>query len=353
MILEDFDYSSCGWLAQPGPRNDIVLSSRIRLARNVEGFPFSNWASTGEIARLVSTCSEVLRKTPTLKGSEELHLEEMEELNLQFLLERHQISQEMAGGQIQRSVFIHPTQTLGAMVAEEDHLRLQVFFPGLDLDRAWGAAKEMDRIVGESLPYSYSDRLGHLTACPTNVGTGLRCSVMVHLPALVMTRQIQRMINAISNLGMTVRGPQGEGSEIKGNLFQISNQITLGVSEQDLIDKLKNLAEQVVDSERKAAEQLMDEAREDIYDRAMRAYGILSYAHKLTSKETLELLSPLRLGITCGVVKNLKLDTVNELLLCSRPAHLQKRAGRPLDSRERDIYRAEFVRTRLSEATSS
>ena len=240
MILDNSDYLSCGWLSKPGPNKEIVLSSRIRLARNVDGFPFSHWASTGELARLVSTCSAAIRKTELAASCEELHLESLGELDLEFLKERHQISQEMANGNIQRSVFISSTQTMGAMVAEEDHLRLQAVLPGLNLLEAWEMCVNLDNELSSELRYAYSDRLGHLTACPTNVGTGLRCSVMVHLPALVMTRQIQKMVSAVSQVGMTVRGPQGEGSEIKGNLFQISNQVTLGITEQDLIEKLNH-----------------------------------------------------------------------------------------------------------------
>ena len=351
MILEDPGFESCGWLSQPGPENDIVLSSRVRLARNVDGYPFAHWASTGELARLVATCSSALRQTGLLNDSEEIQLENRDDLDLLFLEERHQISREMANGQTQRSVFVSPSQTLGAMVAEEDHLRLQAFLPGLNLKQAWEYCNNLDDDLSSNLTYAYSESLGYLTACTTNVGTGLRCSVMIHLPGLVMTRQIQKMINAVSQLGMTVRGPQGEGSEIKGNLFQISNQVTLGVPENDLIEKLFHLTSQIVESERKATQQLMEEAEEDVRDRAMRAFGILYYAGKLTSKETIDLLSPLRLGITCGIVKEITLETVNEIFLCTRPAHLQKRAGKELDPRERDIARAEYVREKLNGAS--
>ena len=351
MILEDPDFQACGWLSKPGPQNDIVLSSRIRLARNIEDFPFSHWASTGELARLVATCSSAIRKTRSLEGSEEIHLEDQSELDLQFLQERHQISQEMAAGANRRSVFLSSSQMLGAMVAEEDHLRLQVIVPGFDLEGAWRLSQTLDQELGAELRYSYSDRLGYLTACPTNVGTGMRCSVMIHLPALVMTRQVKKMIDAVSQLGMTVRGPLGEGSEIKGNLFQISNQVTLGITETIILERLSQLTEQILDGERKATQQLMEEAEEDLADRAMRAYGVLCHARKLTSKETIELLSPLRLGVACGLVKDVGLDAINELFLCTRPAHLQKKAGRELDSRERDIHRATFVRERLRNAS--
>jgi len=347
MILEDADFESCGWLANPGPFKETVLSSRVRLARNVDGFPFSHWASTGELARLVSTCSTAIRQTSMAADCEEIHLEDKSEVDLQFLQERHQISQEMANGLNQRSVFVCKSQMQAVMVAEEDHLRLQAILPGLNLEETWKQCGRLDSEISSQLSYAYSERLGYLTACPTNVGTGLRCSIMVHLPALVMTRQIQKMVNAVAQMGMTVRGPEGEGSEIKGNLFQISNQVTLGITEADLIERLNRLAGEVVESEKKATRQLVEEAEEDLADRAMRAYGILSNARKLTSKETLELLSPYRLGITSGVVKNGSLETINELMLCTRPAHLQKKAGKPLDVRERDIWRAQFVREKL------
>ncbi|MCA9425110.1 MAG: ATP--guanido phosphotransferase, partial [Candidatus Omnitrophica bacterium] len=262
MIMDDHEFLSCGWLSGPGPNHEIVLSTRVRLARNVKGFPFSHWASTGELARLVSSCSAAIRKTSYFENAEEIHLEEVNVLDLAFLRERHQISAEMVHSQNQRSVFISADQKTAAMVAEEDHIRLQVLYPGLDLKNAWSVCTSLDDELSNHLTFAYSERLGYLTACPTNVGTGLRCSVMVHLPALVMTRQIQKMINAVSQLGMTVRGPSGEGSEIKGNLFQISNQITLGVNEDEIIERLSNLTEQIIDMETKATSQLLSEAEE-------------------------------------------------------------------------------------------
>jgi protein arginine kinase len=349
MILDDPDFSACGWLSRPGPLSTNVLSSRLRLARNLRGFPFSHWASTGELARVISLASSALRKNHLLMGAEELTLEDKTELDLNFLMERHQISQEMAHGQNQRSVFIQPSQTLGVMVAEEDHLRLQVLLPGLNLHEAWRIINQLDDELSQHLNFAFSDRLGYLTACPTNVGTGLRCSVMVHLPALVMTRQIQKMINAVAQLGLTVRGPLGEGSEIKGNLFQISNQVTLGVAEVETIEKLHHLTEQLIESEQKAASQLLEEAEEEVQDRVCRSLGILTSARKLNSKETLELLSPIRFGVTTGMFKEIPLQTLNELMLCTRPAHLQKRVGKPLDTRERDLYRAQYIQSRLRE----
>jgi len=347
MIFNDSEFPQCEWLSHPGPNHQIVLSSRIRLARNLKGFPFSHWTSTGELARVVSICSEAIRNAVELAGSEEIRLEDKSELDLNFLLERHQISQEMAHGQSQRSVFVTASQTISVMVAEEDHLRLQVLLPGLDLVEGYARLDQLDTELSDELDFAFSDRFGYLTACPTNVGTGLRCSVMMHLPALVMTRQIQKMVAGVSQLGFTVRGPQGEGSEIKGNLFQISNQITLGVTEKDMLDRLTSLAEQIVDSENQATGQLLSEAEEEVQDRVWRAFGILTSARKLNSKETLELLSPLRFGVTTGIVKDLDLLKLNEMLLCTRPAHLQKREGKELDSRDRDIARAQYIQSVL------
>ncbi len=350
MILDDPDFNACQWLSRPGPMSANVLSSRIRLARNVAGYPFSHWASTGELAKVISISSHAIRSSALLYQSEELQLEATSELDLAFLMERHQISQEMARGQNQRTVFIQPTQTLSVMVAEEDHLRLQVLLPGLNLHEAWQVISRLDDELGQQIKYSFSERWGYLTACPTNLGTGMRCSVMVHLPALVMTRQIQKMVNAVSQLGLTVRGPYGESSEIQGNLFQLSNQVTLGISEVDTIEKLYHVTDQIVDSESKAATQLLEEAEEEVEDRVWRSFGILSTARKLNSRETLDLLSPLRLGVTTGIFKDLSINTLNEILLCSRPAHLQKRAGKPLDTRDRDIFRAQFIQSKLKES---
>ncbi|MBE7487256.1 MAG: protein arginine kinase [Candidatus Omnitrophica bacterium COP1] len=352
MILDDSEFPACQWLSRPGPMNTHVISCRIRLARNLKGYPFSHWASTGELAKVISLCSGVIRQTSLMSDAEELQLEGANDLDLHFLMERHQISQEMARGQNQRSVFIQKTQTLSIMVAEEDHLRLQVLLPGLNLQEAWRVISGLDDEIGNALPYAFSDRLGYLTACPTNVGTGMRCSVMVHLPALVMTRQIQKLINAVSQLGLTVRGPQGEGSDIQGNLFQLSNQVTLGISESETLEKLFHITEQIVDSERKATTQLLEEAEEEIQDRVWRSYGILTTARKLNSRETLDLLSPIRLGVTTGTFKEVSLDTLNEIFLCSRPAHLQKKAGKTMESRDRDIYRARFIQSRLKSSNN-
>lgn len=327
--------------------NSHVISCRIRLARNLKGYPFSHWASTGDLAKVISLCSGVIRQTALMRDSEELHLEGANELDLHFLMERHQISQEMARGQNQRSVFIQSSQTISVMVAEEDHLRLQMLLPGLNLQEAWRIISGLDDELSNALPYAFSERWGYLTACPTNVGTGMRCSVMVHLPALVMTRQIQKLINAVAQLGLTVRGPQGEGSDIQGNLFQLSNQVTLGISEPETLEKLFHITEQIVDSEKKATSQLLEEAEEEIQDRVWRSYGILTTARKLNSRETLDLLSPIRLGVTTGTFKEVSLETLNEIFLCGRPAHLQKKAGKTMESRERDIYRAHFIQTRL------
>lgn len=347
MICDNWEFSGCHWLSRTGPMNANVISSRVRLARNIKGYPFSHWASTGELAKVISQCSSAIRQCDLMQGSEEVQLENRSDLDLLFLLERHQISHEMAHGQNQRSVFIQKDQTVSVMVAEEDHLRIQVLLPGLNLQEAWRLADEIDSELSKHLRFAFSDRLGFLTACPTNVGTGMRCSVMIHLPALVMTRQIQKLINAVSQLGLTVRGPQGEGSEIKGNLFQISNQVTLGVSESETLEKLRHISEQIIESEGKAAAQLMEEAEDEIQDRVWRSYGILSSARKLNSKETVELLSPLRFGVTSGIIKDLSMETLNEILLCSRPAHLQKRARKEMDSRERDLLRAQYVQSKL------
>jgi protein arginine kinase len=351
MILDDPEFTACQWLSRPGPLNTVVLSSRIRLARNVTGFPFSHWASTGDLTKVIEVCSIAIRGTQYLAQSEELQLESTSDLDVTFLLERHQISQEMARGQNKRSVFIQDSQTISIMVGEEDHMRIQVILPGLNLHEAWLLASNLDDEISRQLPYAFSEQWGYLTACPTNVGTGMRCSVMLHLPAMVMTRQVQKMINAVAQLGLTVRGPQGEGSDIQGNLFQLSNQVTLGISETETVDKLNHVTQQIVESEIKAANQLLEEVEEEVQDRIWRSYGILSSARKLNTRETLDLLSPIRMGIATGIFKDLSINTLNELLLCSRPAHIQKRAGRVLDTRDRDIYRAQYIQSRLKESS--
>ncbi len=334
----------CRWLRPEGKSDDLILSSRIRLARNIEGIPFSQWASSSDLKRIAEYTRDAILSSDQMKNSDFFSIEELDSVDRYFLAERYLISRELAKSGIERYAVIHPEQTASVMINEEDHLRMQVLKAGNTLREIWQWIDSMDDQLENSLTYSYSQKYGYLTACPTNVGTGIRCSVMIHLPALVMSRKIEKVLNAVTQIGLTVRGMGGEGSEISGNLFQISNQWTLGISEEETIDKIEKILNQILDQERKAENQLMEDNPSMVKDKVWRALGTLKYARVLNSNELVELLSTLRLGRTIGLLESPSISSINEMLISLRPAHLQKRAGKSLSSTDRDIYRAEILR---------
>jgi len=346
--MEGIPYTDCQWLQSRGQSDEIVISSRIRLARNVKGIPFSHWASSGNMKQVVERVKKILPLCPGTRDMRIIELDRVEPLDREFLLERHLISREMAEGASFRMVAISPDETLSIMINEEDHLRIQCLRAGLELREIWRRMSDIDDQLSEHLEFAFSERWGYLTACPTNVGTGIRCSVMIHLPALVMAKQVDRVLGAVNQLGLTVRGIQGEGTEISGNIAQLSNQVTLGVTEEESIEKLEKMAHRIIASELEAQRQLMNEARDIVEDKVFRAYGILRGARMITSQEAAELVSALRFGRTSGVLPEVSYRTMNELLICSRPAHLQKIAGSSLTPKDRDIYRARFIRERLN-----
>jgi len=348
MGIERFPFDDCQWLKHQGRASELVLSSRIRLARNVRGIPFSHWASSGSLEQIIDRVTEVLPQCPGTRDMELIRLDQISGIEREFLLERHLISREMAAGEDFRLVAVSPDETLSIMVNEEDHLRIQCLRSGLELHRIWQRINEIDNQLAERLDFAFSHRWGYLTACPTNVGTGIRCSVMIHVPALVLAKQVERVLGAVTQLGLTVRGMLGEGSEISGSIAQLSNQVTLGVTEEESIEKLEKMAQQIIGHELEAQRQLMSEARDLVEDKIFRAYGILRGARILSSREALELVSALRLGRTSGILTDVTYETMNEILICSRPAHLQKIAGASLEPKDRDVFRARFIRERLN-----
>jgi protein arginine kinase len=298
--MEWIPYSECQWLQNRGQSDEIVISSRIRLARNVKGIPFSQWASSGNMRQVVERVKNVLPLCPGTRDMKIVELDRVDPLDREFLLERHLISREMAEGSGFRMVAISPDETLSIMINEEDHLRIQCLRAGAGAEGNLAADERTGRSTLEHLEFAYSERWGYLTACPTNVGTGIRCSVMIHLPALVMAKQVDRVLGAVNQLGLTVRGIQGEGTEIAGNIAQLSNQVTLGVTEEESIEKIGKMAHRIIASELEAQRQLMSEARDVVEDKVFRAYGILRGARMITTRETAELVSALRFGRTSG-----------------------------------------------------
>lgn len=334
----------CGWLKSGDTSNDLVVSSRIRLARNIEGFPFSQWASSSDLKRIADQSKHAIYQSTSLKDSLLFNIDDLEVMDRHFLAERYMISRELIKSGIERYVSILPDQTASIMINEEDHIRMQVLMAGSKLEEVWNRINSFDNELEDNLTFAYSNTYGYLTACPTNVGTGIRCSVMVHLPALVMSRKIEKVLNAVTQMGLTVRGLSGEGSEIAGNLFQISNQWTLGISEKETIDKIDKILKHIIDQERKEQVRLMDEKSSTVEDKVWRAYATLRYARILSSNEAIELLSSLRLGRGLGILEKPTYDSINEMIVWLRPAHLQKKADRQLSANERDEIRAELIR---------
>lgn len=335
------------WASGEGPESDIVLSSRIRLARNLADLVYPNSASEKIKNEVTKRVNEAVSKQNEIK----LHyimLSDLPMLERDLLVEKNLISPAHAVDGSGKGVLLDDKETVSIMINEEDHLRLQVLIPGFQLNKAWEIANSLDDLFEEKLDFAFSEKWGYLSSCPTNTGTGLRASVMVHLPALNMTNNIEKMLGAVSKLGLAVRGLYGEGSNSSGNIFQISNQITLGHSEKDIIDNLISVTNQIIEQEKKARESLRKKKKIDLYDRIKRSYGTLKYAYKISGEEAMELLSNVKLGIDMDIIDNVDKKVLSQLLVLIRSAHIQKVNGKELEAIERDIKRAELVQTRLS-----
>lgn len=354
MSLEKFiSQAVSSWMSDDGPDSDIVLSSRIRFARNLDEFNFPTLFTNGEAEAVISTIMERVNNTPVSKigGLEMIKMDEIPSLQKRVLVEKHLISPHLAENSIQGACLLSENEEFSIMINEEDHLRIQCLFPGFQLTEALQAANEIDDWLEEHVNYAFDEKFGYLTSCPTNAGTGLRASVMMHLPGLVMTQQINRIVPAINQLGLVVRGIYGEGSEALGNIFQISNQITLGKSEEDIVEDLKSVVSQIISQERSAREALEKTSNIQLEDRVFRSYGILANSRIIETKEAAQCLSDLRLGIDMGYIKNISRSILNELMILTQPGFLQQYAGGPLRPNERDIRRAALIRERLKMET--
>jgi protein arginine kinase len=342
--------SPAPWLKGEGPHAEMVLSTRIRLARNLRDVPFTHRARDEQLHGVLASVASVLQPSRTLGGGLLLKMQECTPIERQVLVERHLVSHELGDGARPRGIYLAPDDRVSIMVNEEDHLRLQALTPGLQLAEAWALADATDDELGASLDYAFSDEIGYLTACPTNAGTGLRASVLIHLPALVLLEEIQRVLKSIMQVGLNVRGLYGEHSEIMGNLFQISNQTTLGRSERDSIESLERVTRQIIETEERARERMVRDARTQLEDKVWRAYGTLRYCRSIQAKEVINLCSAVRLGAAMGLEGLPPLRVVNELLVLTQPAHLQQQAGTEMVAAERNIHRALVVRERLAAA---
>ena len=336
------------WLKGTGPNADIVISSRIRLARNLNKLPFPHWANKKQGEEALNNIVSAVNTVDYLKGTTVFRMAEMDSVDKQFLIERHLMSLEHAQKTENKALVVDNDEIVSIMVNEEDHMRIQVMQSGFNLFEAWNIISQIDDSLAKALSFAFSSEWGYLTACPTNTGTGMRGSIMLHLPALVMTRQIDRVLAAIAKLSFTTRGLYGEGTQASGNFFQISNQVSLGPSEQEIIDNINSIIRQIIEQEAQAREIMMSKSIALLEDRINRSLGILKSARIITSQETIELLSMVRLGTDLGIIKNVSRSRLNELFIITQPAHLQKIEGKKISSEERDIKRAELIRERLN-----
>jgi protein arginine kinase len=335
-------------MKQGGPEGDIVLGTRCRLARNLQGIPFPEAASRDQLREVLQQVENVVPRLQSLGIFTYLEMGTMDTLDRQILAEEHLISPSHIQNPQHKAVILNDTSNVSIMVNEEDHLRIQVLKPGLQTEAAWQLATKIDDLLEEHLDFAFDMQTGYLTSCPTNVGTALRASVMFHLPALRRLKKVQEVLGAVSKFGLTVRGLYGEGSDVRGNVFQLSNQITLGQSEEETIEHLARFTDQILHSERQAREYLLEEDRRlETEDWLFRSYGILSNARTITSLEAMELLSDLKLGVDLGVIELSDRELLKQLMVQIRSAHLQKMMGQELPVQERDRLRASLIRDTL------
>jgi len=348
MQVNDLLNHTSEWLKGNGANSDVVISSRIRLARNLDKFSFPQWATKLQAESALNTIVEAISKVDYLKGITIFKLAGLDALDKQFLVERHLMSLEHAQKTDFKGVAIDEGEIVAIMINEEDHIRMQVMQSGFNLFEAWNIINRIDDGLSKELKYAHSQEWGYLTACPTNTGTGMRGSVMLHLPGLVMTRQIDRVLAAISKLSFTTRGLYGEGSQASGNFFQISNQVSLGLSEDDILGNINSVIRQIIEQESQARQILLAKNKAFLEDRISRALGILKSAYIISSQETIELLSMVRLGSDLGLLNELDRSKINELFIITLPSHLQKIEGKKLSAEERDVKRAELIRKKLN-----
>jgi protein arginine kinase len=338
------------WLGGDGSHADLVVSTRMRLARNMAAVPFTHRAREEQLQGVVSSVAGAAAASPSFATAFLLRMNELEPLERQILVERHLVSHELGDGVRPRGILVNPDERLSLMINEEDHLRLQSMASGFQLAEAWGVADKADDELSQALDFAFSEEIGYLTSCPTNTGTGLRASILIHLPALVLLKEIDRVLKSVMQVGLNVRGLYGEHSNVMGNLFQVSNQTTLGQSERESIESLDRVTRQIMEAETRARERLVRDARVQIEDKVWRAYGLLRYCRTASAQEVINLCSAVRLGVSMGLPGLCPLRVINELMVLTQSAHLQRYFGGELTPEERNVYRAQLVRERLAAA---
>lgn len=330
-----------------GPYDRIVMSSRVRLARNVADAAFPGWAKKPERTRVLEMVQPAVAELPEMAGALAVSMDNLSALDKQILVERHLISREHAAKSAGSGLVLNRDETFCMMINEEDHLRMQALRPGLQLREAWMAIDHLDSELEQKLHFAFNDDWGYLTACPTNLGTGVRVSAMLHLPGVVLAEQINPIIQSVNKLGLAVRGLYGEGTEALGNVFQVSNQMTLGETESAIVERLEKVLSQIIEHEENARATLLEKKPKLVYNHIGRSYGILANAHSISSKEAMNLLSLMRLGVDLDLFPGMDRALVDELFITTQPAHLQKLHEEKLSAEERDLLRADMVRERL------
>lgn len=348
MSFEKFFHQQLtGWMTAEGEQSDIVLSTRIRLARNLRGRLFPICSGREEAERVHDAVNEAVSQleNPHFSGTA---MADLRPLERQILVEKHLISPQLSDPERYGSVLLSDDETVSIMVNEEDHIRIQCIYPGLQIEQAYEQADRLDSELESKLDYAFDETFGYLTSCPSNTGTGMRASVMMHLPALTITKQINRIIPAISRLGIVVRGSYGEGSEALGNIYQVSNQLTLGKSEEEILKDLENIANRLIAHERKSRGLLLEKSQIHLENRLYRSLGTITHARILPTAEAAKCLSDVRLGIDLEIIQNVDMTILNELMIFMQPGFLQQYAEAELTAEERDVFRAQLFRDRLS-----
>jgi len=351
--IEDLVYNAASWLSGEGSADGMVVSCRARLARNLAAWPFAPKTTLEDQEKIIAQVLSASQKCRSMCDAAFFQMNALQANQRQLLVERHLISPALAKSKGQRGVLFNADESLSVMINEEDHLRLQAILPGLQTHAAWQRVDALDDALRSELEWAQSERWGFLTACPTNTGTGLRLSVLIHLPALVLTEDMERVMRGLTRMTFAVRGFYGEGTNAVGNLFQISNQVTMGVPEGEIVEKLSAVTQQIIGHEREAQAALLADASAQVEDKVWRAYGILRHARVLSGKEFMDLLSAVRLGCSLGLIDGLPLGFINQLMIITQPSHLQAESRTTLSPADRDVRRAERVRRCWAEQGSS
>ncbi|NBR86605.1 MAG: protein arginine kinase [Proteobacteria bacterium] len=347
MSIHDFLAPPSVSCQRAGPNDRIVMSSRVRLARNLKKLPFPAWAKKPDRLRVLEAIQPAVESLPQLAPHFAVAMDDLAALDKQVLVERHLISREHAAKGAGSGLVVNQEESLCVMINEEDHLRMQAIRPGLQIKACWQSIDAVDSALESKLDFAFTPELGYLTACPTNLGTGIRVSAMLHLPGLVLAEEITRIINAANKLNFAVRGLYGEGTEALGNVFQVSNQMTLGESEAQIIERIGKALSQIIEEEENSRALLLEKKPNTVFNHIGRAYGILANAHTISSKETMNLLSLMRLGVDLGMFPSVDRSLTDELFLLTQPAHLQRQHTEKLGAEERDTLRSDMLRERL------